>query len=568
MESLFQLQIPDVDFVVCDVETTGLSPELHRMTEIALFRVREGDVVDRFSSLINPRQFITREITTLTGITNEMVYGAPEIEDVLPTVQRFCTGAIFTAHNVRFDRQFVDRSLVRAKMEPLQTPMLCTARLARRLLPELKQKNLGSIARHLHITNRARHRAEGDAEATVRVLGHFLQVLEEEFDITEVADLLSFQHRPVFRVVSPPANVQRIKDQVAALPQHPGVYYFRDRHARVIYVGKARSLRDRVQSYFRHNIGHTEKVKSLVKSIHSLDFTETETELSALLLEAREVRRLQPHFNSQLKNFRKYPFLKLWDRDGYPSLTWCYDIEEDGGEYFGPFRSRSAVENAVDLINRLFQLRECDLRLDPHRPLAPCLYHGIERCGAPCAGLQSREEYAAEVEAVRLFLRGDHADVVSRLRARMQAKSDALDFEGAAILRDRIRRLEMILRQQETMVRAVTEQQLVIVTPARRTLVELHWIRQGRLLRQEVMNQRAPDHVRIARQVRECFFGEQEALTFVGEEDVNEMRIISSWCLTRRQESEIVDVAPSHPPEAVTEDVLRAIQQAGQKKDA
>lgn len=494
-----------------------------------------------------------------------MVYGAPDLEQVLPDVTRLCTGAVFVAHNVNFDRQFVDRSLVRCGMEPLQTPMLCTARLARRLMPELKQKNLGAIARHLHITNRARHRATGDAEATASILAHFLRLLEEEFDVTETAELLSFQHRPVFRVVTPPANVQRIKEQVAALPEHPGVYYFHDRRGRVIYVGKARSLRDRVQSYFRHNIGHTEKVKSLVKMIHSLDYTETETELSALLLEAREIRRLQPHFNSKLKNFRKYPFLKLWGKDGFPAISWCYDMEEDGGEYFGPFRSRYAVENAVDLINRLFLLRECDLRIDPAKPLQPCLYHGIERCAAPCAGLQSREEYEAEVDAVRHFLRGDHDNVQERLQDRMERYSAALDFEAAARERDRLVLLRQVLLQQETMVRGVHEQQLVIVTPARRTLVEIHVIRHGRLLLQEVADQKRPDEVRMGTLVRRAFFEEQQSLPFAGEEDVNEMRIISSWCLTRRNESVIVDVREGQTLPEVLQAVMEAVASAGKK---
>jgi DNA polymerase III subunit epsilon len=561
--SLHQMQIPDVPIVVCDVETTGLSPDRNRITDIALVRIVDGEVVDRWTSLVNPRQFIPPEITRLTGITNEMAFTAPEADAVMPTVRRFCEGAIFAGHNVRFDRGFVDASLRRAGIEPLDQPSLCTARLARRLVPTLARKSLGMLARHLGIRISNRHRAGGDADATAQVLLTFLRTLDEEFDLHEVGELLSFQNRPVFKVAGPPRHLVRLREQLAQLPHEPGIYLFSDKRGTVIYVGKARDLHDRVHSYFYHNLGHTEKVMRLVREVHGIEWKTTETELSALLMEARHIRMLQPRFNTMLKRERSLPFIRIDDADDFPRMSWTYDLADDGADYFGPFSSRSTVEAALESMQRLFLLRECETPIRPDPRTNPCLYYEIKRCGAPCAAIQSRDEYLEEVQAVKDFLLGRNDGVLDILRSRMERHAVALNFERAADVRDRIAVIERILRQQRAMTRSIREQNLVIVTPARRTFVEVHCIARGMLVHQELVDQQQVNRTALRAMIRAHYFGTQAELFMRDRDDINEMRIIAFWSVTRRDESVVVDIDTCADVNACMHAVREAITSAG-----
>ena len=560
---LHDFQIPDAEFVVCDVETTGLSPERSRLTEIALMRVVDGNIVDTFESLINPRQFISREITALTGITNQMVMNAPDAEEVLPQVKRFIGEGVFVAHNARFDRSFVDATLHRIGAEPLAVPNLCTARLARRLLPNLARKSLGSIAAHLGIRNPRKHRAAGDTATTAHVFIHFLRVLQEEFEITDVAELLSFQNRPVFRVSGVPRHVSRVKPYLDGLPPSPGVYFFHDRQGYVIYVGKAKQLRDRVLSYFTFNVGHTEKVQRLVKAVYSITWKETETELSALLAESRAIKQHQPRFNTLLKNYRKYPFIRIDSTDDYPTVSWSYDIADDGAEYFGPFSSRFAVERVLDTIGKTFLLRECEGRIKPSIDESPCLYHDIKRCAAPCALLQSRDEYLQEVRTVVDFLQGRVSSIQDDMRTQMELRSAALDFERAAVIRDRLAAVERIVRQQQVMVRSIREQDLVIVTLALRTNVEVHLIRAGMLAKQIMVDQKNLAKGFLREQLEQVFFTRQTELFQGRKEDIDEMRIIASWCLRRSDESTVVEVNEIQELDELVELVVTTIRNAG-----
>jgi DNA polymerase III subunit epsilon len=564
---LYSFQIPDAEFVVCDVETTGLSPERSRLTEVALVRVVDGTIVDQYESLINPRQFISREITALTGITNAMVLNAPDAEDVLPQVKRFIGNGIFVGHNARFDRSFIDATLHRLSAEPLAVPNLCTARLARRLLPNLARRSLGSIAAHLGIHNPRKHRAANDAVATAQVLIHFLRVMQEEFEITEVAELLSFQNRPVFRVSGVPKHVARVKPYLDALPSSPGVYSMHDRQGYIIYVGKAKDLRDRVFSYFTFNVGHTEKVQRLVKAVYSITWKETETELSALLAESRAIKQHQPRFNSMLKSYRKYPFIRIDARDEFPTIAWSYDIADDGAEYFGPFSSRFAVERVLDTIAKTFQIRECTGRLRPSLEESPCLYHDIHRCAAPCALLQSRDEYLQEVRTVVDFLRGRLHHIQDAMRARMELLSERLDFEAAAVIRDRLAAVERIVRQQQVMVRSIREQDLVIITLARRTNVEVHLIRSGMLARQLTIDQKSVARAQLREQLEQVFFTRQTELFQGRKEDIDEMRIIASWCLRRSDDSVVVEVEQTPELDALCTVVIENIRAAGRAPD-
>jgi DNA polymerase III subunit epsilon len=563
-EPVEALQIPDTEFVVCDIETTGLSAQNNRMTEIALRRVVNGKIVDRYESLINPHQFVSVEIQKLTGISNEMVYSAPELGDVMEEVLEFLGDAVFVAHNARFDRSFVDAALERIGLPAIENPTLCTVRLAHRLLPKRTKANLGNLARSMGVSVSNRHRAAGDAEATAKILLRFLEVLRDEFNFNESGEILTFQNKPVYRITSPPKNVLKLRDRLAELPHSSGVYFFHDKFGNVIYIGKAKNLRDRVNSYFYHNIGHTEKVKKLVHAVRSITWQTTETELSALLLESRSIKQHQPRFNTLLKGYRKYPFIKIDTANEYPRILWSYEMEDDGADYYGPFSSRFAVEDAIDSINKLFRLRECDGNIHPDADSSACLYYDIKRCSAPCADLISNNEYLQEVNSLRMFLNGNHEQMLGVFKERMEQKSQQLQFEEAAVLRDRMAALERIIRQQKVMARSVQKQNLVIVTLARGSNVELHVIKSGMLAFQMLVDQKKVNRTQIANSLETVLYSKQAEIFGNAKEDINEMRIIASWCLTRRDDSTVVDTDEYKSPEELLYALFDVIKSAGQ----
>ncbi|MGA7161029.1 MAG: exonuclease domain-containing protein [Bacteroidota bacterium] len=185
--------IAGTTFVVVDVETTGLSPRDGGITEIAMIKVRNGLLWDEYTTLVNPMMPIPDEVTALTGIDDEMVGDAPTAEVVAPTISEFLGTGVFTAHNAPFDLSFVNSTLAKGNIERIQNPVLCTCKLARRLLPNLYSKSLGPVAKQLGIRNSHRHRAAGDAYATAQVLIRFLNKLEEEFEVSDLRGLMKFQ---------------------------------------------------------------------------------------------------------------------------------------------------------------------------------------------------------------------------------------------------------------------------------------------------------------------------------------------------------------------------------------
>jgi len=185
--------IAGTTFVVVDVETTGLSPRDGGITEIAMIKVRNGMLWDEYTTLVNPLMPIPDEVTILTGIDDEMVADAPTAEEVAPAISEFLGAGVFTAHNAPFDLGFVNSTLAKGNIERIQNPVLCTCKLARRLLPNLYSKSLGPVAKQLGIRNSHRHRASGDAYATAQVLICFLNKLEEEFEVSDLKSLMRFQ---------------------------------------------------------------------------------------------------------------------------------------------------------------------------------------------------------------------------------------------------------------------------------------------------------------------------------------------------------------------------------------
>lgn len=449
--SLTETSIHDTVFTVFDVETTGLSAERCRMTEIGIVKMRGGEIIDEYETLINPEEFIPPGITQLTGITNEMVYGKPKFDKLAREILEFIfsgsNSPVLGGHNVRFDYSFLNASLERTGYNKLKAPALCTARLARRLNKQLPSKSLDSLRRYYGIYSKRKHRAMDDAKATAHILSNFIEQLVNEYEYETVDEIISFQYRKIFDETKTSTRLKKIKIDLKNVPRSPGIYYMYNKNGEIIYIGKAKSLKERLGSYFYHNTSHSGKVKKLVRYVHKVEWETTGSELSALLAESRLIKSHKPRFNSAIKSYRKFPFIKIDVQRAYPRVLKVYEIIPDGAKYYGPFASTFTVNNLIERINRLYKLRKCDdISLKPSKSHSTCMYYEIGQCGAPCNFTINQAEYHREVKDVDKFLLSDKEEGAARfLEREMMIAADEMNFETASHLRDNIADLKKVM---------------------------------------------------------------------------------------------------------------------------
>jgi excinuclease ABC subunit C len=245
-----------------------------------------------------------------------------------------------------------------------------------------------------------------------------------------------------------------LKKKIAELPDKPGVYLMKDARGVVIYIGKAKSLRDRVGSYFREASGDARtKLFSMVPQIADVEYLEAESEVDALLMEARLIKDVQPKYNENLRDSKLYPYLEITRSEEFPGVYVTRQRDNPRNKFYGPFTEARGLRQAVQLLQRAFRFRTCTLDIradDPKRRFSrPCLLYYIERCTGPCAALVSREDYLAQIEHFQRFLEGKRQRVLRALDEEMRLASQALDYEKAARLRDQVRALESLAKRGE-----------------------------------------------------------------------------------------------------------------------
>ena len=237
-------------------------------------------------------------------------------------------------------------------------------------------------------------------------------------------------------------------EEVRSLPDRPGVYVFHDDEGDVLYVGKAKSLRSRVRSYFGRDRNQSLKLRELKRRIRSFDTFVLDSEAEALLLEANLIKEHAPPFNIQLRDDKTYPYIKVTVDEPFPRVFVTRQLERDGSRYYGPFTDVGAMRQALRAVKRIFSIRTCHWDLPEDAPDRPCLDYHIDRCEAPCVGYQSREEYREMIARVLKVLGGQTSEVKGQLQQRMEEAVEELEFERAATLRDTLRGLEAFERRR------------------------------------------------------------------------------------------------------------------------
>src|SRR5712692_7740563 len=326
---------------------------------------------------------------------------------------RFIDGATLVGHNLGFDIGFLSYE---AQLLGYAFPIdgLDTIPLARRFLPGLRRFKLDLVAEHLNIHIANRHRAMGDARVTAAVfakllesahqqgihtLGHLRRRLQlpvgwsgdiVQATLPKQGELLRADGKFASRSPIIPRPTGSLFLNAAwkhDFPTKPGVYLMKDEHGQAIYVGKAKSLKDRLASYYNQPLGYTRKMDGLLQSVKEIETRVLGSELEALLVESQLIKQLQPPYNVQLRNYELYPFIKIDVQHPLPRVYATREVAPDGARYFGPFRSRRIVDLTIELVGKIFPIRTCTRSLPPQaKPSDPCLRLHLNRCPGPCRG--------------------------------------------------------------------------------------------------------------------------------------------------------------------------------------
>jgi DNA polymerase-3 subunit epsilon len=466
----------DTTFVVVDLETTGGSHLDSAITEIGAVKVRGGDVLGEFQTLVNPVQAIPPFIAVLTGITDAMVADAPRIDSALPAFLEFARGSVLVAHNAPFDVGFLRTNSARLGLEWPEFGVLDTARLAHRLITRDEAPNckLATLARLFGAATTPDHRALHDARATVDVLHGIIGRLGN-LGVHSVEELRTFTS-----TVSP--AVRRKRHLADLLPHAPGVYLFRDAQDRVLYVGKSRDLRSRVRTYFTASEMRS-RMAEMVGLAERVDPVVCATDLEAEVRELRLIAEHRPRYNRRSKFPEKASWVKL-TVEAFPRLSLVRKVIDDGAVYLGPFSSTRTAELVVAAVHEAIPLRQCTKKLSPTKTVGACVLAEMRRCGAPCLGPtegESVDAYAVHAAAFRELVGHDPSPAIDHLQRRIVTLAGAERYEDAAFQRDRLAALVRSVTSLQRVVSLTSVPELVAARPTAELGWEITVIRHGRL---------------------------------------------------------------------------------------
>ena len=561
-------------YVVVDVETTGLSPRTQALIEIAALRCLGAQVIDTFTTLVDPGRPIPPFIRRFTGITDDMVAGAPGPGAAVEAFLRFAGADVLVGHNVRFDLNFLGAAAEGHLGVAIANESLDTIALGTLLLPGLRRPSLDRLAAALSLSAPVRHRALADATLTREAFWQLVERAEARGIATlgrlqaavgspQGHDRPRSSHMPAARVGRMLLD-PRLREN---LPAAPGVYLMKDERGAIIYIGKAKNLRARVSSYYAQPLGYRRKTDGLLESVRALETIVVGSELQALILEDQLIKRHQPRFNVQQRTYEHYPFIKVDVQDPFPRVYGTREIAPDGARYFGPYRSGRAVRTMVNLVQRLFPIRTCTRRLSPTGGATsthhggPCLRYALGRCLGPCHGGVSSEQYHAVVREVCDFLGGTRDELLARVDAELRRAADNLQFERAARLRDLLREARQVLIAQQLLSGAVERHNLLIVYPSSTEgHAEVFGIRHGRLQEQVCLDARRP-RAEIQRDVRDLcvrLLALKEPPAVIGPQEVDSINIIARWIYRHADEHSFIPL--HHQPGLTVPGALAAVR--------
>jgi DNA polymerase III subunit epsilon len=541
---LLSAPIATAEFMVIDTETNGLAGDRCEMTEVGAVLVGGGELHDRWSSLCRTSAPLRSGVQRLTGITQAMVDDAPSLEDVLPELGRRMQGRVMVAHNAPFDRRVLRQAFDRIGLDWPDPPVICTAALARLLLPLQRRRGLTVLADALGIEVESAHRALVDAETCARVLcALFPRLCANAATVADAMALLKPRRRPRRRGSEPPGRATARRGvheppDFADLPRDPGVYLFRDASGRILYVGKSVSIRSRARAHFAPS------TPNAAWTAHAtvVDYRTTGSELGALVLENRLIKELRPPGNKRLtRRDDRLVYIRCRLDIPYPILEVSPDPAAGHGVTVGPVRGRRLAAELVEQLDSLFGLRHCGRRL-PRRD-HPSAYGQMGRCLSPCLGDLDPNLYRRRLdEVLRLFVEtGSQRPLIAHVYAQMRAAAAAQRYERAEALRRRARRLTAILDRLDGVLEATHARSRLVLAPhPSERAVEAFWLVGGRVVDFGPVTGGAPELAERTERAlrREGRIGEIGA--HVPPDEVDEVRIVGAWLASHPRAPQLI----------------------------
>ncbi len=549
---LLDSPIATAEFAVIDTETNGLGGDACELTEVGAVLVGGGELHDRFSSLVRTSAPLRRGIQRFTGITQQMVDEAPSLESVLPLIDQHLRGRVMVAHNAPFDRRVLRQAFGRIGREWPDPPVLCTAALARTMLPLQRERRLAALADALGIEVQAAHRALPDAETCARVLcALFGRLCANATTIGEAVALLKPRRphslrqrgaRTTCGIAHPPAP----EVNFAELPRDPGVYLFRDAAGNTLYVGKSISIRSRARAHFAPSAPQADWTPHAT----IVDYRATRSELGALVLENRLIKQLRPAGNVRLRSADdRLVYIRCRLDIPFPILEVSPRPAAGHAVTIGPLRGRRLALELVEQLDSVFGLRHCGRRLV--RREHPSAYGQMGRCLSPCLGDLDPNLYRRRLDqALRLFVEGSDGGqrLIAHVEAQMREAAATRRYERAGWLRRRARRLGAILERVGGVLEATHARPRLLLAahPVEPRRCDAFWMVCGRLVdwgplpteREELAERTAAALVRGGRA------GELGA--HVPPEEIDEVRIVATYLSSHPDTAQLVlDPAPA-----------------------
>ncbi len=524
-EELLAQNIDDAVFSVLDVETTGLNAAFNNIIEIGIVKINKGKVMDRFSSLVNPARIIPPFITEFTGISNEDVFDAPLFEDIHSEILEFIKNSVITGHNLSFDLSFLRREFSNCGIEKFQPVTLCTLKLAKRVYPLLKSRSLQNLAYSLKIKNEAAHRALSDAETTGKILYKIIKKLKEDENFETVGELVNYQFTTNQKLNKKPIS-KKLNNQFAALPDAPGIYYFLNAKDEIIYIGKAKSLRDRIKSYLSSS--SPKKTKKILKQAKKIKTELTNSELTALLAEAEVIKLINPRLNIQLKKYNNKYFLKITKTHKAPAAVITNHFDFDGDDYFGLFVNRKKAEQMKELVDKVFMLRECSDK--EFKLKKSCFLAEIERCTSPCTK-ESDSDYYSELEKVYEFMYGKNQFALTRMINKMKFFSEQLKFEKAAEIKSVIDLILTQVHKTSLLAEPINSANVLIEISENNSNTDYLLMLEGKIFIKKYILKDCDD---FDTALSDYFEGIRRIDSQPDEEDLEKMKIILNWTIRNR----------------------------------
>lgn len=528
-DDISKIPFEEAEYCVIDVETTGLSPRYNGIIEIGIVKVSGLKIIDTYQSLINPGRAIPYYITSFTGISDDDVYNAPFFEDVADDILKFISNNVLAGHNFSFDKSFLRKEFIYCQKESPENLEVCTRKLSKRVFPDLTRRSLSILCSYLGINHFNSHRALPDAEVTAEVLINILEKLRNNPEIKTVSDLVNYQSVPQI----PESRIKiskHLKEDFISLPDCPGVYYFLNSKKKVIYIGKAKSLKNRVRSYFL--LTADRKAKKIVQQARRIKYDITNSELTALLSESELIKLINPKHNSQLKQYGNKFFLRVNTAHPFPDLEITNKFDFDGNDYFGLFLTKKKAAVVYEIIKKAFSIRECTYT--EFLKGQACFLADIERCIAPCI-TKDKIAYKEEMDRVYEFLYGKNQTVLNRLLNKMREYSEKQKYEKAGETKEVI---DLILAQthKTSLLREPVNSANVLFVVTEKFGKDYILMLQGKIYIKEYT---AVKSYNFDDALEDFFSGTISTDSFPDEEDLEKMKITLNWIVKNRNKVKI-----------------------------